>query len=172
MVEQRKGLVINATREVSGGHETVRFRITLGEKQNGKIFLPLNEEQLIALECFHKRYSPPEEGRSTVKVSHGERKISWEHFFPFGVRKTSLINGPKKMGVEPLVHYALIEYLARKCSLQEYEITHTGPTVERIRQLELMGINHLRRYPFPEYREIVRQAIVKRFGAEPKLEMP
>ena len=77
------------------------------------------------------------------------------------------------MGIGPLVHHAIIEYLATKHNLQDYKVSHDpDATQERIRQLELMGIAHKVSYPFPRYREIVRQAVVKRFGAEPKLEMP
>ena len=71
-----------------------------------------------------------------------------------------------------MAHYAMVEYLAKN-NFHEYEISHNEDTTdERKRQLQLMGIDHTRAYNFPEYREIVRQAIVKRFGAEPKLEMP
>jgi len=67
----------------------------------------------------------------------------------------------------------MTEYLHRKCNVQNYQIKHEADVMkERNRQLHKMGIDHTQNYDFPTYREIVRQAIVKRFGTEPQLEMP
>lgn len=177
MTEQRKGLVISAVHKPVKEWEVIRMAINFSPRRSGHVFVPLNKEQLAATGRFYGVELPGSfkvgpEGTCTVHVLHDEHKIQWITFFPFGVGKGSDAT-PKKIGIGPLVHYAITEYLAKRHKLEGYNVTHNhDASEERIKQLELMGIDTKVPYPFPRYREIVRQAIVKRFGAEPALEMP
>ncbi len=172
MPNRQSGLVVNVDHDSSRvGSEVIRIKITHGTKEKGKMFIPLNETQRSALETFHRQFPGHNAGLATVTLAHNNKTIIWRHFFPISIDIRLPI--PQKIGIGPLVHYAIIEYLARKRSLEGYEVLHDQQaSKERIRQLRLMGIDHRKAHSFPEYREIVKRAVTARFGREPELHLP
>ncbi len=170
MPEEQRGIILHVDRHELGllNLEIVRFKMHTGHKaEKGQVFIPLTNEQADSLEGFNRTHKT-EPGYASLTLLHGEKRINWNKFYPFGTKK----QGPTGMGIGSRIHHAIVEYLAKNYQLDKYTVLHVLVSNSARKQLSRIGIEQTAPHLFPAYRQLVKTAVTNRFGTEPKVEMP
>ncbi len=165
---QAHGLNAHVSYETVGDGKRIKFTFKLGTRLKPAsrlhFFIPLNSEQLTAIEKYREHVSEENApAYASVTLNQDAKTLTWRLFHPHGLdRNVEVFRAPIRKGIATAVHLAITRFLADRYA--SHRIIHDNRIpLERIEHLRQMGINHRLRYRIEDYYEIIR-SYAKRKG--------